>query len=466
MKVDINSKRKIFEEPKTENEPTINIKKEEPKILERSKIISKENEDMIIFQYPNEKFIKQKADNSKIIIFIGDHPEQFINTFINMYRDIYYEDKFRYQIDENKLNNKYKIYYIKARNTRYDLIAISIPNKFENGEIMTDILNIFDNEKIPKKINLFCITLEEKDQLYDKGIITFLAMINIFEEESIKNKIMVLYSKNDSTSQNNEINKTLLLNEYCDIQLSSKYNPKYFFINNQIIYKKDSDIYKNQWNELNEVIQLFQKELQNCQKSLFAKDKLNLYKDIIDNDGRNYRRLLRRFDEIKKNQKILLINFLLFFNKSIETSALILYLYNKIINNKEEITTQKNELALTNDKNLNNMLYILSKVKFKNLEYVNCQKCNLNDNSLNYINNLFSPNLKNLDLYKNNLSDMRIFNNVKTIYKLNKLNLSNNKIININGLANCDFSSLKKLDLSHNEISDIKCFEKNFILIH
>ena len=32
------------------------------------------------------------------LLFIGDNPEQFINSFINIYSGVNYEDNFRYKI--------------------------------------------------------------------------------------------------------------------------------------------------------------------------------------------------------------------------------------------------------------------------------------------------------------------------------------------------------------------------------
>ena len=53
---------------------------QKPKIIENSEIISKENQDMIIYKYP-----KIQIKDSKIILLIGYNPEEFINSIINVY---------------------------------------------------------------------------------------------------------------------------------------------------------------------------------------------------------------------------------------------------------------------------------------------------------------------------------------------------------------------------------------------
>ena len=146
-------------------------------------------------------------------------------------------------------------------------------------------------------------------------------------------------------------------------------------------------------------------------------------------------------------------------NINYENSSLILFLYNKIIENRIEITIDNKEIKLVNNTNTSNSLNVFSKIKFKNLKYVFCKDCNLNDKSLLMIKKLFSNNLIELDLSKNQFSDMTIFNNENNLINLNKLDLSYNKIIHIDSLINCKFLNLKELDLSHNEISEINCLK-------
>ena len=117
----------IFDRVKDFNKEPKELKKikEEPKnkILENSEILSEEECNMIIYKYPNIPFSKNENNNSKIILFLGNAQECFINTFINIYRNISFKDKFRYKFDsKDLLSNKTMIYDIKS----YDLKKIII----------------------------------------------------------------------------------------------------------------------------------------------------------------------------------------------------------------------------------------------------------------------------------------------------------------------------------------------------
>lgn len=69
------------------------IMKGVPKILGGSnKIQNDENPELIIYQYPK---LSQFIANYKILLFLGNNNEQYINAFINIFRDICYEDNER-----------------------------------------------------------------------------------------------------------------------------------------------------------------------------------------------------------------------------------------------------------------------------------------------------------------------------------------------------------------------------------
>ena len=457
VKTNLNERIDVFNKQKATNKSLITNKKEEPKIITGSQLISKENKDIIIYTYPNNKFSKALINNCKIFIFLGEKQEQFINSFINIYRDINYEDKERYQINNNDINYKYNIYYIKARSANYNIIIISIKYSWQNGEFIKDIMTIFNtNTIIPKRINYIFITLDNKNQLNEKGIITFLTIMNFFQKETIGNNIKIIFENDDPNFVPNE---NIAFNNYLNMPLDSLYKPQYLLINGKILYDKNSEKNKIQWNNLEENIKLIQNQLKSSKSLIFDKDKMTLFKDIFSNDGSFYRKLIRHFEKMKKIEQIYLIDFLLFCNVTYEMSSLILFLYNKIINNKKGININNTEIILVKDANIENTLFVLSKVKFKNLNYLYCQKCSLEDNSLKYIKNLYSKNLVSIDLSNNNLIEMETFNKEEALSNLEKLDLNNNKIKNINHLTNCNFANLKKLNLSHNLISDITCMQ-------
>lgn len=458
IKTNLKNKINIFNKPKIE--PIINVKEEEQKIIKGSKLISNDNPDMKIYQFPNKKFESKLINNSKVLLFIGEHQELFINSFINICRDINYEDKERYKIDINDLNNQFNIYYIKARSGKYNIIIISIRSSLEKGEFMNNILTVFDSKAMTlKKIHFIFITLENKNQLRDKTIITFSMIMHLFQKETIGNYVKILFLKDNSNDLVNE-NKNITFRNYLDISFDSIYNPEYLCVNGKILYDNNSENNKVQWNILSENIKNIQNQLRFSKSVLLDEKKVSLFKNIFSDLHSVYRELLRLFENMIKREKVIFINFLLFCEITTnEMYSLILFLYNNIIENKKEFTIKNKEITLVNDINLINTLYVLSKVKFKNLIDLCCNKCSLQDISLNYIKNLFSNNLRTLDLSNNDLVEMEIFNKEESLYNLYKLDLSYNKITNINYLINCNLTNLIELNLSHNLISDITCLQ-------
>ena len=98
----------------------------------------------------------------------------------------------------------------------------------------------------------------------------------------------------------------------------------------------------------------------------------------------------------------------------------------------------------------------LTKVKFYQLN-----KLNLSDNGISDINVFEKDNLKKLkELYlnKNYISDISILEKVNFL-DLSILDLSDNGISDINVLQKVNFTKLKELNLASNKISNINVFE-------
>ena len=435
--------------------------KEVPKILEDSyKISNNENPELITYHYPNKPF-PQFIANYKILLFLGNNNEQYINAFINIYRDICYEDNERYVVKTDNSKHNYKIYYIKARTSKHHLIIISLPFSYKNGQFIKDIFNIFEIENIPKKINYICVPLEENNHLDEKGITIILSIFNLFEKKDKKYNIIFLFSKEKDDNIINETNKNIVFSGYINDYLSSIFNSHYFCINHKILYEK-SETNKNQWNELDKAIKTIQNMIKSSTDLNLDKNKEFLFIDIFsDEKNKNYR-LQKHFNSLEKKEQIILINYLILCDIPDLTSSSILFLYNKILENEKEITVNEFEIILSKSDNLNDKLYILSKVKFNKLKNLVGQECNLIDIDLNLIKNLFSQNLLQLDLSNNELKDISIFTKEEEfLVNLNNLDLSHNRIVNISNLFNCKFLFLKDLNLSHNEISDINCLQQN-----
>ena len=353
----IEKKEFIDSEPKSSVKDKINalnnIKQKEkpkaimkgvPKILGGSnKIQNDENPELIIYQYPK---LSQFIANYKILLFLGNNNEQYINAFINIYRDICYEDNERYVVETDNLNHNYKIYYIKARTFKHHLIIISLPFSYNNGQFINNIFNIFEIEKIPKKINYIFATLEDNNPLDEKGITTILTIFNLFEKKDIKYNIIFLCSKEETNNIINEKNKSIVFSEYINDYLSSIFNSKRFFINNKILYEK-SETNKNQWNELDKEIKTIQNMIKSSTDLNMDKNKEFLFSDIFsDEKNKNYR-LQKHFNSLEKTEQIILINYLILCDLPDETSPWILFLYNKILENEKEMTVNDFEIILS-----------------------------------------------------------------------------------------------------------------------
>ena len=112
-------------------------------------------------------------------------------------------------------------------------------------------------------------------------------------------------------------------------------------------------------------------------------------------------------------------------------------------------------MEFINNKDANKALKILSKLNLS-LNKIHIENCNLNYNDINFLLNLFTDELIELNLANNNFLDTNIFNKGGIYTNLQYFNLSCNNIENIDSLFTLDFPNLKELDLSNNKISDIK----------
>ena len=280
----------------------IEIKNEvdKPKLIEGSELISNENPELKIYKYPNINFDKNTKDNCKVLLFIGDNPDQFINSFINIYSGVNYEDNFRYKIFSD--NNSYSIHNIKKGTSKYNLIIISIASSIENGEFMKYIYDIFNIKTMPKKINSIFITLEEKSQLLNKCMITFLSFINLSNKEAMENKINILFSKEDSKNIFNEENNNFVFDNDLNKALTSLYKPKFFYINNNIIYDKKPEN-KDQWKKLNEQITDIKEKIIGKSKSLtMDKERESFFATFLNNNDKKFKQIIKIFEKLKNFQ--------------------------------------------------------------------------------------------------------------------------------------------------------------------
>ena len=437
------------------------------KIIKGSEIILKENEKVKIYKYPNIKFSKMEDNNCKILLMLGKEQNSFINTFINIYSNISFIDDIRYSIDSNEKNG-FNIYNIKSRTKpkNHDIKIICIPNlDMENTTFTQQLIETL--KEIPRnKINLILFTLDEKIDLNENERLFYQLLINLL---NCRSKTLFLIQSSDNNNNNNKncMNQNILNFEIVDYLYGedSNINPEYFFINNKIIFENDENFWKNTSEEMQKVInrissskgeQISIEIISFLDKIFFSIDKL-LYSEEKD-------KFLQKYIKIEKKQKLIIINYLLIRlgqandnKQKDDISNLVLFLLKRI--NKEIYNLNDNKLVFMNDENAYKSLIILSGLCFKNLELLTIKNCKIKDDYINrFIRKLFSTGLKNLNLSSNNIVDLTFFNESQDFTHLEFLDLSFNNIVNLFPLLNMELYSLINLNLSNNKISNIDCF--------
>ena len=464
---------------------TTKSNQEKPKILPGSDIISNENPNMVIYKYPNIKFSQNVAKNCKILLFLGNNQDKFINIFINGYSDISFSDKFRYKIEapnSNDNTNNFIIYNIKARTAKYNIQIVSFPyfnqkkDIFENYQLMKELFDLIE-KKIYKRIHYIYITIDEREKLKKNEIIFFYLFINLFKKESFMDKINILLSPDDSNdnpidNNDNEKNRDIINNLFnnekndflfknLDINFSSLFT-EFFYINNKIIYKdNENPENEKEWKLLIEEITKIQNKIADSKIAGINDDKISFMNNLFSFTEKNKKKMIDEIDKYNRNEKIIFLNYLLKCNlkNDVDISILILYLYNTIENKNYHINNSA--FNCSGDKNFNNKIYILSKIKFNNLQNINCDNCDLDDEHLIMLGNLFTNKLESLNLSYNKITEINILNKENIFINLENLDLSKNNISNINVLNICKFDNLKKLDLSYNKIFDIDCLKSD-----
>ena len=464
-------KDRIKELNKKQEEKEIGSISDEPKskILKGSIIISDENSEMIIYKYPNIPFSKTENNNCKILLFLGNAQRAFINTFINIYSDISFNDNLRYIIESNESNEKIKnnflVYDIrsKTKSKNYNLKIICIPYMIEkNDNFNNSLIDILKNKLPRNKINLVCVTLDENNiYLEDSEIIFYKLIINLF---NLRDKVLFLFSSNqfNNNEYKNKIIDDLMKIEKNDYLYENNlsFNQEFIYMNNKIIFENNENSEK-EWELLIDSMKKIQNKISLSKGEEIIKDKFSFLNKIFSIEKEEDNKTIQReFSAIKRTEKIIYLNYLINTKKTYkkDISILILSFYN-ILNkdNQKEYYINNSEIKLISDENANKDINILSKLSFNNLKMITFQNCSLYDNDINLLKALFTSNLQYLDLSKNKISDLEVFSKEEIYNNLEFLNLSNNYIDNIIPLFHSKFNNLKNLNLSYNNIFDIYC---------
>lgn len=441
----------------------------EDKILPNSPIISKEDPNIVIYQYPDIKFSKNISENCKIIFVFGTKKEAFIKSFVNIYRDIAFEDKFRYEIKYPTSNDAFQIYDIKARTFKYNLKLICFPDFSQNkndsltSDKMLELLNLFKENIIPNKMHYILITLEEGKKLVNHEITFFYLFTKFFNIENIKDKIIIMHNTNKfNENHQNNINiinsifnyekDDFLFDENYDTYFSSLFNPEFNFINTNILYDKKC---KEEYEKLSEKIKIIDSKFKQSKKIEIDTNKMNLIYDIIkSNDLNKINRIISELEKYERKEAIILFYFLIYGNIKNNLTAYIVNLYKKI-NNPGCLNLC--EINFVKDKFFKRNFILYSKIIYTYLEKINGVKCEFDDSTLAQVENIFTSKLICLNLSNNKLSDISIFGK-KSFSSLKNLDISYNNISNLDAFKIYKWKNLKTLNLSYNNISDIKAF--------
>lgn len=203
----------------------------------------------------------------------------------------------------------------------------------------------------------------------------------------------------------------------------------------------------------------------------YLKNKTEKYKKFIDNFND-----LIKINEIfisnyEKNNLLNVINTLKYINnvKKFEEKQNIFF---KSVD-KSYSSNYKNLAALNKAYHINlsledsNIILTQSKLfddalrKINDIEFENINKLDLSDNYIKNIDSFAKSNLNNLEiinLSKNNITNLSSLSLIN-LSQLKELNLSWNNINNIDKLNKANFNTLKVLNLSFNKIKDIDIIE-------
>ena len=336
--------------------------------------------------------------------------KEYYNDNYNILIGITKEDNFLLKvINLDHINNSY---YIKIlnKNDVSEIINYSLPDK-KIEEIYELILSLFDNKKFSISLSKsnndesITITLDKKsDVKLNKTMITDLVEYSnylfIFLKK-IKNELnLIKHSQSSYQHQNSS----------------------------DLIYLKEEN--KNLQNELKEL----------AGENISIKKEIAYLKNIIQEKITNLSPIID--DSNIRNKYIINNSNIPVINDKKDTKEIKLYMKKPKLFSINEFNKLFKIAIINND---------ITELK---LGYKN-----LGDNKLKNLTNINFDNLEKLWLSYNRISDIKFLEELK-YPKLQTLDLSNNKIENINIFENTHFFNLRKLWLNNNLIKDISVFIK------
>ena len=439
------------------------------KLIPKSKLISEKN-GLFIYRYPLINFSDTDNISVKNILLLGNNQKPFINNFINYISNVLYDDKFRYESQSLNDDNfkPFSIYNIKADKC---FRIISFPefnsknNIFKSQEVFISLIKII--KKITSKIDyIFFIYDDKMIKLNKFEKISLYILFNLFDLKG-NNEFIFLYN-----SQSNEIKKTII---NCILDENNEdekiFNQKFAFLkycefikmNNKIIYEKNKNT-KNEWDILMNNNNKIEQVIKCSSRYIVPENKRLLMDGIFFFDMTKTKTVIQELAKYTKEEQIYLAYCLINIKKILKSdiSLILLGMYNTFFNyyHKINFKTTDDTLSFIDIKSINKTIIEVLNFNFTNLQNIIFRNCGIDSGYFNLLGRIFTNKLMILDLSQNKISEINIFNN-KEYPKLIKINLSSNNISDISPLFNSKIKNLKNLNLSHNNINILKIYNKN-----
>ena len=362
------------------------------------------------------------------------------------------------QIENIRISKKIKneIYTLKKLDSSCFIKLIDFIESKNNYYIITELSNI-NLEDFIHKHNID-LTLEQIRNIFNKLNFGFNELINskmFYYKIKISNILISFKEENNNLNINNIIPKINLfglnnLLRTCHyislIKTGNNYtlkknndsnikSEKYFIETIENILcslnslRKENQNTNEEEKDFNNIINLCNSKINN--------DKLNLFNEYFNSNF-----------WVNENEDKLSLNNLLNFNKKYNTTYNLYQKEIKYIINDSTTKEQLKEFSLIKFNFLNKL-----KLVFQN-------KDSLNElGILNIIASSINNNILFLDLSFNKIQNINELINIH-LPNLLKLNLNDNQITDINILSKLTYFNLEEIDLSNNKISDISCFSE------
>ena len=315
---------------------------------------------------------------------------------------------------------------------------------YDQNHIQKDQLNHIFNYFIEKKKNICQNCSKGKSSKH----------IKVNEINNICQSHLKLYIKYCNDCNKHFCSEDTINCGHKIVEIESPLKEQIEIIRNKIYnLKKQKELNEYLIKLLDTLITTYEKHPSNYYNSINIK---NVSKDINEKMNMNFKIYKNDDFNITYKEEKADNNFLLKKIEHLERKIL------NILNTTLDVNLTGDEISINlNGKNVGNLdLGLLCSVKFQNLQLMDLSNNRISN--LDELKNLDSPYLRQLILNHNQIKDIQPLN-VPSISRLKILDLSYNHIEHINGLNNIINNNveLEKINLKNNKISDVEILKKN-----